>query len=194
MAGFLLCLLFSVATGAIAITIMYIIENFETVCSWFPIINYIENVITDISEGKKSEDFILTIGVVIVIVITLALLILGVIFATNGLENNLPLLFNAIGSIMIVVGYNLDGKIGKLLFVLAGIFIIIGFIKNVKNGFFSSLFGTAFLQGGLVLLPSAIVNFVTLLCVAVMIVVLIFIGSCILELFKNANIIWIFRR
>lgn len=158
----------------------------ETFAEWFPIVHFTESLVENIKECVADEgfgNFLWLIGYCLVIIIPIALLFFGWALTGHDDGNPLPLIFHIVGGILAAVGWNQDGALEIILYVIAVLFVLIGLLTSMPGGFFSGLFGSVFLQGGLILLPAALANFGLMLMIAIGIGVIVLLIKVFFESF-----------
>lgn len=149
----------------------------ETFTEWFPIVGHLDAFVANIKEEWIETEFwgdlIYFLAYISVIIIPAVLIFFGLALVTDGISNILPLPFEIVGGVLAAIGWNQNGALEMILYVIAVIFVVIGFITSMKVGFFNGLFGTLLLLGGLFLLPAALANLGLLLMIAIGVVVVI---------------------
>lgn len=149
----------------------------ETFIEWFPIVGhldvFVDNIKDEVADYGFFGDILSFLAYVAVIIIPVVLIFFGFALVTDGTSNILPLPFEVAGGALAVIGWNQNGSLEMILYVIAAILVLIGCFISMKGGLFYGLFGTILLLGGLFLLPAALANFGLLLMIAIGIAVVI---------------------
>lgn len=168
----------------------------ETFAEWFPIVDFMDGLVESIRGCVENEglgDFLWLVGYCLVIIIPVALLIFGTALSSDGFDNIMPLIFHVAGGVLAAVGWNQDGALEIILYVVAALLVLIGLITSMQGGFFSGLFGSILLQGSLILLPAALANFGLLLMIAIGIGIIVLVIKAFFSFLENADIIFFWR-
>ncbi len=178
--GFIIMFLFGLVCFLLVQGIRLIVINWDKIQSWFPIIDALDGLISNIGEGdsKKTIYVFLMMGIVLV---TLVLLYFGAKLTTDELLYGGPIILNCITGILWTVGINFLDQSTVISIVVLSLGSITAFLSLVfyadKTGIAKGFWGTLMFQVGLVLLPSALYYFICFVIVAVMIGILVAIGK-----------------
>ena len=168
----------------------------ETFSEWFPIVSYLDGLLKKIQESFTAEwlgDTVWFLLYCFVIIIPVVLLFWGWALTSDGSDNILPTILHVLGGVLMAIGWNQEGVAEIVLYVIAGLFVLLGLSISLPSGFFSGVLGAILLHSGLILLPAALANFGILLMLAIGIGIVVVAIKLFFAFLDNCDIIFFWR-